>query len=736
MLRRLLPVFAWIPAVCGVACVADESPAPSVPQEASRLEASRPDPLAENSSVTGAWEPSYTGYPRTLFRAADKDRIAARLARTDQPFATLASRIRSSCNSTPAVYDDADGLDQAAIYTNGNIARNCAFLAYIENNSTAANKARDILITWPSDLGRLSQETFDNTDIHVGEALSSAVQAYDLLKGTTLVSSGDFAVIEENILGMAQSSWNIYVKWFSFYYKYQNNNHKGKMAAALGLVGMTLNNSSKAAEYVNYAVPELDFILTHQSTEEGGFSEGTYYQTYGTETYLPFFMAYHDYAKGKALPYQQTCETQSRVFNCEKGTETISDFYTNPRVKVIYDWWIAVMMPDGMGPDFDDSNRWGFHGAVLGGMFNEPMYRAAWERNTEMPYYTRGCQDLNVESLILFPDTLAPAWPSWTSRFLPDAGTATFRSDWTSTARYLLLLAEHDNQIHGGHEQPDGTSILLHAYGEYLIRDSGYGSWSQRQEVSSAENHSLVLIDGKGPHDSASMASNGADTYLENCYALPGLERCDARTSFSDVTQVRTVYFLENESFVVIDRLTPDNRSTHSYASLWQSNAGGGTDGTFVQTSTGMQVVRPKAQLGLSVASTQGMPVLSHHLMSHAAGYGVLSEHEVLQAEVSGESVTLMAVMDVAPTGAAAPTLTTLSASGGVAAVKSVEGSRSTLSIVTEPGVTAKISTGISGLPEVVTDADFAWIEFQNGVAVEVHQEGATVLTVGGVSKF
>lgn len=690
--------------------------------------------VASFNTTTG-WDPSWTGNPRILFRATDKDKISARLKRTDEPFVTLASRIRSSCNQTPAVYDDADGLDQAAIYTNGNIARNCAFIAYIEGNTTAAAKARDILLSWPSDLGRLSDETFDNTDIHVGEALSQAVEAYDLLKGTTLVSSSDFSTIEDNILGMARSTWNIYVKYFGFYYKYQNNNHKGKVAAALGLVGMTLNFAAEADDYVEWAVPELDFVLGHQTTDQGGFAEGTYYLTYGSETYLPFLISYHAWAQGKSVTYHETCQTWSRVLGCQKGDITVPDFLANPEIQTIYDWWVSIVMPDGMAPDYDDANRWGFHGGVWSGLYNSPAMRAAWERNQTMKYYDRGCQDLSVESLVNFPDTLAAAWPSYTSKFSPKAGTGVFRSSWANDARYLLLLAEHDNQIHGGHEQPDGTAILLHAYGEYLVIDSGYGSWSQRKEVSAPENHSLVLIDDQGPHDNAQQAENGADTYLERCSATAGFEHCDAVTTFSDVTQARTVYFLENESFVVIDRMGPGNANiTHSYTSLWQLNTGGNTTGVLTKNAYGGVATRSKASLAVAVGGTQGMPVLSWDTMSHAATYGVLDTHDVLKARTTGNSLTLVGVLEPAPTGAPVPALKTLQSGSGVVAIKGEEGSRVTLTIVTDAGATARVTTTSSGLPEVVTDADFAWLEFQSGTLVKVHQEGATVLTVNGVS--
>lgn len=675
--------------------------------------------------------------PRLLAGPNDKSMLLARLQRTDQPFSTLASRIRSSCNAGPAVYDDPDGLDQGAIYTNGNIARNCALLAWLEGNVTAANKARDILLAWPADLGNASAELFDNTDIHVGEALSSVAQAYDLLKATTLVDSSAYTTIENNILGMTRASWNIYVKWNSYYYRYQNNNHKGKLSSAFGMVAMAMNTVSDAEEWFNYGITELDFVLRHQSTDDGGFAEGPYYLNYGTETYLPFFWAYHRHAQGQTLTWKQSCDTRPFGSRCKAGPVQIDDFVESPSIYNIYQWWLTIMMPDGLAPDFDDANRGGTFMGVLAGLFQEPNFRAAWERNTIQRYYSQGCQDLAAETLLLFPDTLSPSWPGYTSRFLPEAGTGVFRSDWSNTARYGLLLAERGSQITGGHEHPDGTSLLIHAYGEYLVRDSGYGSWDQRQEVSKPLSHNILLVDWFGPHDNSAQTANGVPTTLERCQTAAGFEHCDARASFSDIEQVRTVYFVGGESFVAVDSVAPNNgRDSHSYVQVWHLNSGGGTGGTLTAQSTGAQVVRPSASLGMAVGSTRGMPVITWDQMSHGASYGVLDEHDVMFAEASGTSLKLATVFEPAASGGAVPSVKTLQANDGALIFLVQDGTKQAVVLIAESGITARATQSMTGLPEVVSNAVFAWVEFQSGVFSKAAYEQGTVLTVGGVSKL
>lgn len=733
-LSSLLGIFGVVSGTLGVTGCGPDTPLPA-PETSDGDLTQASSAEAEYTLASGPWNPTWTTHPRLMFGPEDKSTLQARYTRTDEPFVTLAARIRSGCNATPAVYDDPDGLDQAAIYTNGNIARNCAFLAWLNQDATSASKATSILLAWPPDLGKVNQEHFDNTDIHVGEALSSAAQAYDLLLGTTFVSASDQTLIESNLLGMAESSYHIYVELFSFWYKFQNNNHKGKLASALALVGMTLNTEAVASTYVSYGVTELQYVLGVQASEEGGYAEGPYYLNYGSETYLPLMIAWHRYAKGATLQVEQSCETRPRTEPCTRGPVDVPDFYTDPFVHSLYRWWLAISMPDGLSPDFDDANRGGTFLGILAGMIGDGSFRAAWERNKTTPYYSRDCQDLTVETLTLFPETLAPVWPSWTSRFLPEAGTATFRSDWGEQARYLLLLAEHEQMLTGGHEQPDGTSILLHAYGEYLVRDSAYGSWDQREEVSGPDSHSLVLIDGQGPHDSIWQASYGAHTYLEACSQQSGFEHCDARTAFSEVDVVRSVYFLKGTSFVVVDRLTPQRSGRiHSYTSLLQLNAGGNTGGTFSPSAMGGTLTRPKAYLGITLTSTGGQPVLSQDLAVHGASYGVMDEHIRLKADVSGSALSMLTVLEPVATGGPLPLTRVLTANEGVAAVKLEATATATLVIVTDPGVTATLPTSTSSLPEVVTDGRFVWLRFQSGTLIEAKSEGATVLTVGGIS--
>jgi len=687
-----------------------------------------------DSADAPAWHPELTTYPRTIFGPEDKADVQARFALTTEPFPTLASRIRSSCSRSVAMYDDPDGLDQSAMYYNANIARNCAFLGYLEGTQSYKDKAIGILLEFPSDLGDLSQELFDNTDIHVAEALSSASQAYDLLRGATALDDANRQAIESNLMGLAESCYHFYAEQFPFWYKYQSNNHKSKMAAAMGLAGMTINQDERAARFVSYAATELTFIFDWQTTPDGGYGEGTYYLSYATETVMPFFIAHNRYSSGQTLSYTQHCDTRYRFTDCREEDVMIDDFLVDPDIRRLYEWWVEIMMPDGMAPNYDDANLSATFNGVLAGVFDDGIFRAAWERNKTFPYFTVNCQDLTVETLVFFPYNKQAVWPSFTSAFNAPAGTAVFRSGWQEDARYLLLLAEHDDMLAKGHEQPDGTSIMMAGYGERFIIDAGYGSWSQSKELSDPEDHSLVLVDGDGPRGSFYAYENGSQVELENCRVESGLERCDARTVFNDTTQVRTVYFVEGQSFAVVDRMEPGDGDTHDYTSLWQLNAGGDTGGTFSSSSVGGQITRTKGGLTLGLASSRGTPTLETATSTYAPEYGVLAEHLTLSATVSTVTGALLGVMEPRAAGSALPTASRVASSNGVAALTMTSGSVVTLWLVTDPGISTTLSSSSTGLPEVVTDADFVWIRFENGVATKVHYEGATVLKVGGTS--
>ncbi len=690
-----------------------------------------------DSRSAPAWHPEWTERPRAIFGPAEAPAVLERLHRTDEPFATLASRIRSNCNATPAPYDDEDMLDQGAIYTNANIARNCAFLAYLEENDTQAAKARDILLDFPRDLGKASLELFDNTDIHVAEALSAAAQAYDFLVATGAIDQPSLDQIADNLYAMAGSMYRLYVEVAPIWWQWCTNNHSLKSVTALGMIGMTINDHPDAAKYVSLATTEADYIFDFQTTNDGGYAEGLGYLTYASDNFLPFMIAYHRFAKGESIPYRQICDIRRPGTGCTERNVTIDDFYVDPHVLSVYSWWVTLMMPDGLSPDFDDTNRRPTFNGLLAGITGQAYFRAAWERNTAYPYYSKDCEDLSVETLVLFPDTLPPQWPSFTNRFLDDAGTAVFRSGWEEDARYLLLLAEHGTVRTGGHEHPDGTEVMIHAFGEYMVRDSGYGSWDQRQEVCHAENHSIVLIDGEGPHDNLREVGSGADTYLENCRAFGGVQACDARTAFSDVEQVRTVLFIDDTFFVIRDTLTPSH-GTHNYSSIWHLNGGGDTDGTVEATAVGATLRRPKASMVLGVASTVNPPLVKTYPASHGAtGYGQIVEHEAVSASVVADDIQLLAVVFPWPAGDTACDVAQVASANGTAAllVTSKDETWQWLVLITESGVATTLDLSTYGLPDVTTDASFAAIRFEDGVDVTRYAEGASILEVGTLAE-
>ncbi len=694
-------------------------------------EAAGTDPFDSRSAP--AWHPEWTERPRTIFGPDQAAEVLERLHRTDEPFATLAARIRSSCNASPAPYDDDDNLDQGAIYTNANIARNCAFLAYLENNATQAAKARDILLDLPRNLGKPTLELFDNTDIHVAEALSAAAQAYDFLAATNAVDSTSLDQIEDNILSLSASMYRLYVEVAPIWWQWCTNNHSLKSVSALGMVGMTLNDNPVAAKYVSLATTEADYIFDFQTTSDGGYAEGLGYLTYASDNFLPFIIMYHRFARGEAIPYRQICDIRRPGTGCTERPVVVPDFYEDTRVQNVYSWWVTLMMPDGLSPDFDDSNRRPTFNGLLAGITGQPYFRAAWERNTYYPYYSKDCEDLTVETLVFFPDTLPAQWPGFTNRFLDEAGTAVFRSGWEPDARYLLLLAEHGTVREGGHEHPDGTAVLIHAHGEYLVRDSGYGSWDQRQEVNQAENHSLVLIDGEGPHDTLRERGSGADTYLENCREFSDVVACDARTEFSEVEQVRTVFFVDNTFFVIRDRLSPVRGTTHNYSSIWHLNGGGDTDGDVIAGEDGAILERPGAGMVLGVASTVAPPVVKTYLASHSPmGYGQILQHEALSASVVADDLQLLGVVFPWPNGGTRASVSQVASSDGAAAllVTADDGAWAWLVAVTDPDTTTTLDLAPFGLPNVVTDAALAIVQFEHGEATSLRMEDGDILQI------
>jgi hypothetical protein len=99
------------------------------------------------------------------------------------------------------------------------------------------------------------------------------------------------------------------------------------------------------------------------------------------------------------------------------------------------------------------------------------------------------------------------------------SGNLVFRSGNDSLATYLHVygrggLAQSNS---GGYSQRDASSLILHAYGQFLGLDPGYLSYARRTEVGQAAQHGRMGRAARVP-DSATCLWRSNHGLPRNCY--------------------------------------------------------------------------------------------------------------------------------------------------------------------------------------------------------------------------
>ncbi|MBU4590578.1 MAG: PKD domain-containing protein, partial [Candidatus Omnitrophica bacterium] len=512
------------------------------------------------------------------------------------------------------------------------VAKAAAFVYAMEGGETYAYKARQALITMPeSSSGRPWNQ---NGWLHDSEALIMYCQAFDMLAGSDYsnFSSSDQNKVLKRIQDFAGS---LYWDATTFLWTdYSDNNYKLKIAAALGIAAITHNRAwstyydrKKAQKWIDFAMTNIDDLIKNKlTTAEGGYAEGPTYFRYSCVNLLPFFWAYNNFLDGKTEWY--------------KGYRIPSHF-NDPRYKKVWDWMVKIRTPLGYSPDFDDANKFCyFYGGMLAGAYKDGVYSWDWI-NSEVSYYASSTTFLIVDLICSYDDSVSAHRPSWApTQFLPDAGNAIFRSDWTDRAVYMCLLGEHGKMRKNGlkHEHPDPNSFMIWAYGDPLIIDSGYINFDNHDKVRFAENHNIILVDGDGE-----SSDYDADAYLENYFDTDFLDYCESRTSYRDTNIRRSVIFPHHKYFIVVDDV--NSSKTHDYDWLLHGASRQEPGLSFIKETNGGQWINDKAKIRAFVTTDNGAPSISSYVDDNDNGWGKIAKHTVLKARKRDSNTRYLSVL-------------------------------------------------------------------------------------------
>jgi len=585
---------------------------------------------------TGPWHPEITQHPRLIFGPADLTLLQDRITRA--PYITLMQRVRNLAN---AGYNAVipDPYDAGREYTNANVAKSAAFVAWIDDDAAMADKAADIIEVMGVEFGSLLIPLQD--DIHIAEALMGYSQAYDILAGTGLVDPTRLTGLEDRIAQLVVNLYHDYFDLFAFWQAFSNNNHSTKINSALAIAGMTLNQNADANKWFNLGMTETAHkLFDHMVTPDGADAEGPYYGTYSAVQHLPMFLAYDRLiGEDATLLSRGFCLTGP---NCPWEEVEVTNPLDNPRLAAMSEWYVRIRMPDGGYAPIDDANIEGFFNGLLVGPWQDGLLAWDWLTNEREPLFANHCSDLNVELIAFFDDGVPLVTPDDSigrDFIVPDDGEAIFRSGWDATDSWMMFLAENDQARRegGGHEHADNLSVSLYARGEYLLIDPGYIRWEDHQVVRLGEHHNLPTVDGAGPPAPSALTQiGGVDAFIVDGLANDQAPFVRGMSTYGQADFDRVVFFPEHDYLVVVDDMLADQART--FGVLWHGQAGGASGYPFTLLADGGTWQRNDAAADVRVASNAGAVDLATKVNVHGFTWNQQEEHTSLDARAAQQA--------------------------------------------------------------------------------------------------
>lgn len=583
------------------------------------------------------WHPEIQGYPRLFFGPEDVGKIRKSMQSWASGAASSAMQaMRRQCTGELPKYPDDYNpyVDQGR----ARIAKACAFVAFVDGDQAAADKAVNILKTIHTDFKGINFDSpfYEEWDIVVAEAIESYLVAYDLLAADTQ----DVVALQQPVHAFCDAVFDYGTKKDPKYMlTASQNNHSVKFVSAIGMCGMMFNHNRRAALYVDFAATFVDFMMNYLIDKDGGDAEGPNYNEYASVNYLPFFAAYHRLV-GETREYKAL--NLLRLKPPAKEMVKIRDFVKDPKILANNQWLLKILIPDGRTPNIEDSNCSDMFSGMMAGIFRDPRFLANWE----LPTVNYNDGYMLPESLCVLGDfNTAKAYIPGPFILMPDAGQAVFRGRDKS---WLMVLADHGDAVShgGGHEQMDPTQWLYYAMGEYLVIDSGYINWKHRDLVAHPKNHNMILVDGQGPDDGplAKVTEAFFDTGDKHSIG--------AHTSYKGCNIQRRYYFFDT-SIAVTSLVQCDKR--HKLTNLLHLNAGGDTNGKLDTKEGGVfHVTRPKAVVdGLNTCI--GVCEYEKYNDFHAFTWGQKHQHTVLSVSATGTAAVFFSGLFVTAPGHSSP---------------------------------------------------------------------------------
>jgi len=470
-------------------------------------------------------------HPGLLFREDEKDLIRQRILRA--PFSQWWRIVLQRAETGLATDLSDPRLEE---FQRGYAAKSCAFAYMVTGEPSFLKKAREGLlhisappaVTTPEG-GKTGQGWGDW--VRASALMLNYCVAFDLVAED--LSPEDRRVVTEKIAAETDQLYrNLKLA--------PPNNHKTLMAVDVGTAALTIpsHEPDEAQAWLDAAMLNLRSGLA-QIDGDGSYREGVFYAGYIARLLFPF-----------ALYLSRT---------------TGEDLFRHGRIEDMVQWLLRIGKPDGSVPLFDDT--WQRSMTYLPILVGQSRLGgvARW-------IYESGPQEISdqlneVEFICAFDDRVPAEAPPWErTAFFPDGGMAIFGDDWSLDGIYLLLLGEGENTLASSHEHIDPGNFVLHAHGQDLIIDSGYGPKGRisasRPWYLSAEGHNMLLVDGRGPNGNP-FSHDQLGGQLVHCFRSSPVSGAAVKARYGGTDIQRTIHFLGQRYFLVFDQLA--SSEPHDY---------------------------------------------------------------------------------------------------------------------------------------------------------------------------
>ncbi|MFC1552715.1 heparinase II/III family protein, partial [Candidatus Latescibacterota bacterium] len=231
-----------------------------------------------------------------------------------------------------------------------------------------------------------------------------------------------------------------------------------------------------------------------------------------------------------------------------------------------------------------------------------------------------------------------------------------------------LFLSEHDDaRVKGqAHEHPDPNSIILNAFGEMLLLDSGYGGWSEHDKTRFAENHNIILVDGEGP-EAASKSffwdANGVDASLQKYFTSQQIDYAVSETLYQNTFFNRHIIFPDHRFFFVYDTATSNSERT--FTMLLHGNGGGTSGGTITNVDQGAVWERGNAALRSYTVGSADLEFSTSDMYHAVYNREPMLTHSVLHVSQRGSDARYLTLLFPREKDAAMPDITAIAVTNG-----------------------------------------------------------------------